>query len=144
MAGPLVHAFGADLADLPMNDIYAAFAGWQAEHPEIYELPPEQWNISQRRVVEQFVRALEDHGHHQIQPLWLGFFLGEVCLVAETQVNQRAGVAVSDGLETIWYPAVGRQRPLGPREAYAIFKGRKMLRTFNPNFDNELDDERDA
>ena len=48
MAGPLVHAFEADLTKLDQFDAYAAFAGWQAEHPDIYEVPHESWNVAQR------------------------------------------------------------------------------------------------
>lgn len=138
MAGPLIHSFAADLADLPVSDIYAAFAGWHAEHPEIYEVPIEHWNATHQRQSGPLVRALEDRGHHSVRPLWLGCFLGEICLVSESTVDDALGVAVTDGLETIWYPKVGRTRPLGPFEAYAIFKGRKMLRSFNPDMSNDL------
>jgi hypothetical protein len=140
MAGPLLHAFGADLAELPIADIYAAFAGWQAEHSEIYEVPVQAWNTSQQRVADQLERALENQGHSEIRRLWLGFFLTEICLVAESDVDGISGVAVTDGLETMWYPSVGRQRPLGPLEAYSIFKGRKMLRSFNPDLLSDLED----
>ncbi len=139
MAGPLIHSFAADLADLPVSDIYAAFAGWHAEHPEIYEIPAEHWNSAHQRLVAPLVRSLEEHQHQVIKPLWLGFFLGEICIVAETMVDEASGVAVTDGLETIWYPSVGRTRPLGPFEAYSIFKGRKMLRTFNPDLSIDLE-----
>ncbi len=138
---PLLHAFAADLAELPIADIYAAFAGWQAEHSEIYEVPIDACNVAQLRVAEQLMRALETQDHTDIRPLWLGFFLSEICLVAESRVDDRSGVAVTDGLETIWYPTVGRQRPLGPHEAYSIFKGRKMLRTFNPDLVADLEDD---
>ncbi len=39
IAGPLVHAFAADLSDLPPDDIYAVYAGWHVEHESIYEVP---------------------------------------------------------------------------------------------------------
>ena len=139
MAGPLIHSFAADLADLPVSDIYAAFAGWHAEHSEIYEVPSEHWNAAHQRLLVPLIRSLENHQHEVTKPLWLGFFLGEICLVAETKVDDAKGVAVTDGLETIWYPNVGRIRPLGPFEAYSIFKGRKMLRTFNPDLSSDLD-----
>ncbi len=138
MAGPLVHSFAADLADLPVSDIYAAFAGWHAEHPEIYEIAAENWNSAHHRQATPLVRALEELGHHTVRPLWLGCFLGEICIVAESTVDEALGVAVTDGLETIWYPKVGRTRPPGSMEAYAIFKGRKMLRTFNPDMSSDL------
>ena len=41
IAGPLAHAFAADLLSLDLDDIYAAYAGWQAEHAEIRQQPYE-------------------------------------------------------------------------------------------------------
>ena len=99
----------------------------------------QNWNAAHQRLLAPLIRSLEDHQHEVTKPLWLGFFLGEICLVAETKVDEATGVAVTDGLETIWYPSVGRARPLGAFEAYSIFKGRKMLRTFNPDLSSELD-----
>ena len=56
IAGPLCHAFGADLADLPPDDIYAVFAGWQVEHEEIYELDASQLTVPQRLEVVRLER----------------------------------------------------------------------------------------
>ncbi|MDZ4848266.1 MAG: HEAT repeat domain-containing protein [Pirellulaceae bacterium] len=141
MAGPLVHSFAADLADLPVLDIYAAFAGWHAEHPEIFEIPVEHWNAAHQRQTAPLMRWLEDNQHENIRPLWIGCFLNEICLVVESTVDSATGVAVTDGLETIWYSNVGRLRPLGAFEAYSVFKGRKILRTFNPDMSIELETE---
>ncbi len=52
IAGPVVHAFNADMAELPELDIYAAFAGWQAEHPEIFEVARSEFNSSQLNVAD--------------------------------------------------------------------------------------------
>lgn len=131
MAGPLVHAVASDLAELAIPDIYALFAGWQAEHPEIFEVDASQFNDAQRRLAQQLSRHLEDQGHADVQPQWLGFLVGEVALAASSHVDHHAGHAVTDGLETVWFPAAGRPRPLGLAEAYWVFKGRKLLRTFN-------------
>jgi hypothetical protein len=49
IAGPLVHAFVADLGDLPPDDIYAAFAGWQAQHEEIREYDVARLSQSEAR-----------------------------------------------------------------------------------------------
>jgi hypothetical protein len=131
IAGPLVHAISADLADLPVDDIYAIFAGWQAEHPDIYEVDAVYFNRPQQAEAKKLARHLEEQGHDSVQPMFLGFFVGERALVARTQVNQTAGVAVTDGLEIVWQPTQGRPRPLGPMEVYCLYKGRKILRTFN-------------
>ena len=70
-------------------------------------------------------------GHESVEPLFLGFFIGERALVARTELNQTPGIAVTDGLEIVWHPTAGRSRPLGPIEVYCLYKGRKILRTFN-------------
>ncbi len=41
IAGPITHAFYADLEDLPPEDVYALYAGWSVEHDEISETPAE-------------------------------------------------------------------------------------------------------
>ena len=46
-------------------------------------------------------------------------------------VEDTACVVVTDGLETIEKVTAGRQRPLTPGDAFNLYKGRKMLRTFN-------------
>jgi hypothetical protein len=131
IAGPMCHAFGADLADLPPDDIFAVFAGWQVEHEEIYELDAAQLSATQRLEVVRLERRLHDAGYETIQPIKLGMFFGERVLVARAKRDGLPGVAVANLEEVQWHPARGRPRPLGPHEAYCLYKGRKLLRTFN-------------
>jgi hypothetical protein len=131
IAGPLCHAFGADLADLPPDDIYAVFAGWQVEHEEIYELDAAQLTVPQHLEVVRLERRLHDGGYTDIQPVKLGVFFGERVLVARAVRDGLPGVAVATLDEVQWHTAPGRPRPLGPHEAYCLYKGRKLLRTFN-------------
>jgi hypothetical protein len=42
-----------------------------------------------------------------------------------------AGVAVVDFQEIAFFPHRHSQRPLGAAECYAIYKGRKLQRSFN-------------
>jgi hypothetical protein len=58
-------------------------------------------------------------------------FFGERVLVARAARQGLTGVAVIGGDEPQWHPTAGRTRPLGPHEAYCLFKGRRLLRTFN-------------
>ena len=131
IAGPLAHAFTADLADLPPNDIYAAFAGWQAEHADIYELLVENLNETQRVEVARLERRVRDSKYEQVVPLTLGLFFGDKVLVAAASREGTPGIAVADANEVFWYPSGKSERPLGPTEIYSIYKGRKLLRTFN-------------
>lgn len=131
IAGPMCHAFGADLADLPPDDIYAVFAGWQVEHEEIYELEATQLTVAQRLEVVRLERRLHDEGYDSIQPVKLGVFFGERTLVARAVREGHSGVAVASADEIQWHSNRGRPRALGPHEAYCLYKGRKLLRTFN-------------
>lgn len=131
IAGPMCHAFGADLADLPPDDIYAVFAGWQVEHEEIYELDTNQLTLPQRLEVVRLERRLHDEGYNSIQPVKLGVFFGERALVARATREGNSGIAVASPDDIHWHPASGRLRPLGPHEAYCLYKGKKLLRTFN-------------
>ena len=141
IAGPLTHTFGCDLAELPIHDTYAMFAGWHAEHEEIFEVPATHWNSAQKRVAQQLLDLLEDQSHDSIEPLWLGFFLSEIAVIARTRSENSIGFAVTDGTELLWYPSSGRLRPLGPTEVYSLYKGRKILKSFNGHdvFESEDD-----
>ncbi len=143
IAGPLTHTFGCDLAELPVHDIYAMFAGWHAEHEEIFEVPAPQWNSAQKKVANQLLGLLEQHGHDSVEPLWLGFFLSEIAVVTRSRFENSIGFAVTDGVELLWYPSSGRSRPLGPTEVYSLYKGRKILKSFNGHdvFESEEDSE---
>jgi hypothetical protein len=131
IAGPLVHAFIADLGDLPAEDIYAAFAGWHAQHPEIRETDVAQLPLSQQLDVERLKRRLHDSGYEAIQPQRLGYFFGEKVLIATVRREQTPGVAVVDGREVVFFPQRHSRRPLGVEECYSIYKGRKLLKAFN-------------
>jgi hypothetical protein len=131
IAGPLAHAFLADLADLPPDDIYAAYAGWQAEHEEIREFDVDRLSKSERLEVERLARRLHDASFAAIEPLVMGYFFGDKALVARATREGVAGVAVADFREIAFFPERHSRRPLGTREAWCIYKGRKLLRSFN-------------
>jgi hypothetical protein len=131
IAGPLTHAFAADLSDLPPDDVYAAFAGWQAEHEEIQEAGMDSLDERQRMDVARLQRALAEAGNEAIQPQTLGSFFGDRVLVATAQQDNMPGVALADGQRTYWWPQGDSRRPIGPGEAYCIYKGRKLLQAFN-------------
>lgn len=132
IAGPLLHCLAADLSDLPPADIYAAYAGWCAEHEEIKEtaaadLPPEALERFQ-----SLAAGLRDLGYVRVQLVKRGEFFGEELWVAAAVRSEVSGVLVLDGREVHWFPSAVSRRPLGPTEAYDIVKGRKLLRVFNP------------
>jgi hypothetical protein len=131
IAGPLTHAFGADLLDLPPDDIYAAFAGWHVDHEEIYETDAAALTETQRLEVTRFERKLRDHDYDAIQPTLFGMFLGDKVLVARAVSEGNSGIAVIDDQQPAWLPTRNTMRPIGSQEAWSIYKGRRLLRTFN-------------
>lgn len=131
IAGPLTHAFAADLADLPPDDIYAAFAGWHVEHEDIYEVAVDSLSDVQRVDVVRLERRLRDAGYDAIVPTVLGHFLGDKALVANAMYQGVPGVAVADQQHCVWWPRRGSLRPIDADVAYCIYKGRKLLCAFN-------------
>jgi hypothetical protein len=131
IVGPLTHAFGADLLDLPPDDIYAAFAGWHVEHDDIFETDAAALTEAQRAEVYRLERRLRDYDYDAVQPTIFGMFLGDKVLVARAMSAGHAGIAVMDEHEPSWFPARNTSRPIGSLEACCIYKGRRLLRTFN-------------
>jgi hypothetical protein len=131
IAGPLAHAFTADLADLPPGDIYAAFAGWHAEHAEIKEYDVEKLSHSGRTEVTRLARRVHDAGYEAVGPRLFGEFFGEKVLLADCTQGKLAGVAAADSTDILFFPARRPRRSIGIREAWCIYKGRKLLKTFN-------------
>ena len=130
IAGPCVHAFAADLADLPPDDIYAAFAGWQVEHEDIYETDVARLAAGTQPEVVRLERRMRDEGYQLVEPLSLGSFFGSKSLVARGQREGTAGIVVVDSGFCQWHPEVGA-RPIDADLAYSIYKGRRLMRSFN-------------
>jgi hypothetical protein len=130
LVGPIVHAFPTDIRWLGMDDIYAAFAGWQAEHPEIYELNIEQALKYHPQIVRQRNSALKDREYQQIEPILLGHLLGDWILVASAINEASEGFAMTDGKSVHWF-GNNEQQPVNASFAYMIYRGRRMLQSFN-------------
>ena len=131
IAGPLVHAFAADLSDLPPDDIYAVYAGWHVEDESIYEVRVEALAAAQRTEQDRFERRLREAGYAGVHSATLGHFFGDRMLVAHAVRCDVPGIAVIDPQRIEWYPSRTRRHPLGPSEAFCIYKGRRLLRAFN-------------
>jgi len=132
MTGPAVFSFSADVADLPVEDIYAMYAGWHAEHPDIFTVSAQDFNDAQLRRVEPLSVHLHRSGYAEVHAALLGFFLDETAAVFRAIRDGKECLVVTDGLETIEVTTAGRQRPVSPEDVFHLYKGRKMLRTFNP------------
>ncbi len=135
ITGPVTYAMECDLTGLSLEDLYAIYAGWHAEHTDIFEVPYETWNPAQHRASHPLIKHLEHVGFESIEPLFLGIMLDEHCLVARGIHDQQSEIVVTDGLEWYAQPVQG-SRGLKPQDVWNIFKGKRMLRAFN-TFDTE-------
>lgn len=136
ISGPIAYAFRADLADLPIEDIYAAFAGWSFEHPEVREFDVKVLPSMYNTVLKPLQQRLKDAGHTKIKKLQLGIFFREPVLVCESNRGKLKGIAVVSRDDILWFPTSSRTRPMTATEAYSIFKGRIVLRSFNEALGN--------
>ena len=131
IAGPLVHAFAADLNDLSPDDIYAAYAGWHVEDESVFEVPLDAPTVAQRAEAEKYERRLRDDDYESIQSVTLGYFFGDRTLVARARRQGVAGIVVVDQAGAQWHPTRAVRHPIGAHEAFCIYKGRRLLRSFN-------------
>ena len=135
VAGPLVHAFHADIAHLSHENKYAAFAGYQGEHEDIceFDLANTTLRSFQHSIVESLGDKLHRSDYREVNPQIYATFFGESVLVANaTNENAASGTVVIDEDEREdWYSQAGTSRPIGPAEAWYIYKGRRLLRSFN-------------
>lgn len=132
IAGPLVHAFAADLSDLPPADIYAAYAGWHVEDEAIYDESLDERAATEYRELPRLTASLTDAGYDSIQWTTLAHFLGDRAFAATATRSGTPGIVVCDDQVVEWFPIRTRRNALGPFEALCIYKGRRMLRSFNP------------
>ena len=132
IAGPLVHTFHVDLTQLPLDDVYAIFAGWQAEHPDIREVPAANLNDAHQAIADNIKQRLAFEGVHIDQLVALGLFLGDPAIIATARQDGTVGAIVAGLTDAAWFPHDGASpRPLGPNEAWNIWKGRRLLKAFN-------------
>lgn len=130
IAGPVTHALYADLEDLPPDDIYAIYAGWSVEHPEISETPAEALNSQQQEQWECLRSEWEEQGYSDVHLVKLGHFLGEELHVATGTKEGRSGILIGGDHTLHWFPTIASSRPLGPTEVYWQFIGHRILRVF--------------
>ena len=131
IAGPLVRSVTADIADLPVDDIYSLFAGWHVQHEDIFEVDAHLLSETQRVDVARLERRFRDAGHDAIRPAMLCYFFSEKSLVARLRRSGVEGVGLAANDELLWYPANRGPRSLSPTDVVCLHRGRKLLRGFN-------------
>ncbi len=132
IAGPVVMTFESDLSMLTYDDIYALFAGWHVEHPDIFHVDVQQVAGQNELHLQRMMRSLtESEEYEEVHPVLLGNLLERRFLVASAMRGGDAGWAMVSEDEISWLGIGNPQRPLGAGEAFYLFVGRSLLRSFN-------------
>lgn len=135
ITGPATFAMSVDVTSLSLSDTYAIYAGWQAEHDEIFTLAPENWNDLQREQISQWKQHLERCELQDVDGILIGRFLDETAGVFQAKRDDRSFLVITDGLESIECVTDAGERSMGALDLFNLYKGRKILRTFNPDRD---------
>jgi hypothetical protein len=139
IAGPRLDALAADLTHLPPEDIYALYAGRDAEHGEMSETEAGHFSPDQQEQAEAARRDLEEIGYEEVRVLKLGKFFGDAVAVASAQLAGDEGLVISAGDQVQWFPREAGKPALGADEIYWLFKGRALLAAFNPGAQDAQD-----
>ncbi len=131
IAGPVCHAFAENLDSLSHDDVYAAFAGWHAEHEDIFSVPAHMLNTSQRREADKLLQRVYDLEFTEVKLEAITFFLGTVAVLAAAKLSGRNVTVVVDDQECLKMPRSEAPGSLTSEVVLAIYRGRKLLRSFN-------------
>ncbi len=131
ICGPLTHAFAADLRHLPIEEMYAAFAGWQTVHQDIFQMTPYQARQARPAVTRRLERILDDGNYDEVVIQAYGSFFGEWVLIATACYEGKNGTIVVDDHDSTWFDQGHPQAPIDWKLAYAIWRGKQLLARFN-------------
>ena len=137
IAAPEVQSVTADLTHRSPEDIYALFAAEGITHDEIFEMNANDLDSQAEIDIVRLQRRAHDRGYEQIKLIQLGFFFGDRVLSAEATRDGVSGIVVVDAADDVWFAQQNSQRPLTAQDAYNIYKGRRLIATFNPELDPE-------
>lgn len=131
ISGPVTFALANDLADLPVDDIYAIYAGWQAEHEQIFAIAADHLNEGQRRLVARLAEHAKRAGYLSPEVELFGCFFEEQAAVFRAVRENKPCRVITDGLESLHLPLTDRPRQPDAADLWNLYKGRKLLRSFN-------------
>lgn len=131
ICGPMTHAFAADLQHLGVDEMYAAFAGWQTVHQEIFQITPERAEASFHNDWRRLVGDLHAEGYDQAEIKMAASFFGQLVLVAEATNEGKQGTAIVEASSKRWFEIGDPEQPIDFQMAFSIWKGQQMLASFN-------------
>ena len=124
--------FDCDLTTLAHDDIYALFAGWHVDHPDIFPTEANRVAGQDSLQLQRMLRSLTDSEEfEETYPAILGTLLERRFLVASAMRKGENGWAMVSEDEVSWIDVGNPERPIGAGEAFYLFVGRALLRSFN-------------
>ncbi len=129
MAGPMTHAFAEDLANVPIEDAFAIFAGWDVDHPDAYEVPESKLVGDQYEIAAWLHSGLEERGYEVQAIEYLGVFFEYRAIVATCKLGDRIQPVVFDGTHVIASNLASASQTL----LYLQWKGRNVMEGLNPH-----------
>ncbi len=131
ICGPLSHAFAADIRHLAPEDCYALFAGWQTTHQEIFQIAVERAAQLHPSEIRRLQSLLSEQQVEEQQIQTAAGFFGETILIATGKIDGVTGTAIVDQAEVTWIPSGAARAPIDWDLASALWRGRRLLTTFN-------------
>lgn len=128
-AGPTSKAFSQDLANVSMDDAFAIFAGWDIEHPEVYETPANRLSTSDDTLVHEWGQSLQGEKFDSVEPAFLANFFGNRVLVGLGEKGGRKQPFAFDGKELVSLPSLNPS-PDSLTLTYYLWRGREFFQTF--------------
>lgn len=132
ICGPMTHAFPADLRGLSHDDMYAAFAGWQTVHQEIFITTLDRAKAAapgEITSLEARLNSIEAGDVEQVE--FVGNFFGQWVLLAAGTIEEKPATLVIDESDHYWIDSGNPKAPIDAQTAWSIVQGRKLLAHFN-------------
>ncbi len=131
ISGPLTHVFPNNIESLSIDDAYAAFAGWQAVHPKIFQMTPERADGIYSQQLTDLRSRIDEQGFEDVQPVLVGSFFDEIVLMARSTKNDQAVIALADDSDVYCFTSQSEKDHIDANMAYTIWRGRRFLQQFN-------------
>lgn len=131
ISGPLIHVFPNNIESLSVEDAYAAFAGWQAIHPKIFQMTPERAETVYSEQLAELKTRIEEKGFEDTKAVLVGSFFDELVLVSEAKKNDQTVIALADESDVYCFTSQSESDQIDAPMAYTIWRGRRFLKQFN-------------
>jgi hypothetical protein len=129
VAGPATKAFSQDLANLPTDDAFAIFAGWDIEHPDVFEEPANRLSTSVQEVVSMWIEERLRSDFETVDPEFVGHFFGQNVLVGFGEIDGKRQAFAFDGQVIVVAPSL-KPNPESLSLVYFLWRGRAFFEAF--------------